>query len=65
MTALITCLILNFIDRNYTGLSSFGELIIDHCQYAFHPWFDVLEKINLYKLISPLINRKIFFTELC
>ena len=39
--------------QNSLGLSSFGELIIYNCSYAFDPCFEVLKK-NLYKLISPL-----------
>ena len=52
--------------QNFLGISRYGEMDKDNCQYAFDPCFDVLDKINRYKLVSPLIKEEnvLFFTGL-
>ena len=53
-----------FKNHNHLGLRSFVELIIDNCSYTFDPCFEVLDKKNLNKLISPLIKEEmVFFTK--
>ena len=46
----------NFIDHSYKVISSIGEIIINNSKYAFDPCSEVLDKMNIYKLISPLIK---------
>ena len=51
--------------HNFLCFGGFGELIIDNFLYAFDQCFEVLTKINLYKLMCPLIREgKRFFTIL-